>query len=98
MRLAQIVAVLTLVTIPSESVKYMSIHEPTLLCLVAGASVITAERGTNPRDTVANTDKGRGLDMSGCRTMLYEAGFTSLRRGDDTMIPLTSEYVKEKNR
>ena len=33
MRLAQIVAVLTLATISSKSVKYMSIHEPTLLGL-----------------------------------------------------------------
>lgn len=96
MRLAHIVAVLTLATIPSETVKYMSIHEPTLLGLVAGANVVTAERGANPRDLEAHTDEGRGLDMTGCRTMLYESGFTSLRRGDDTMIPLTIDYIKEK--
>ena len=36
----------------------------------------------------------RGLDMPAARRMLYEAGFTALRRGDGTTVPLTLDYVR----
>ena len=54
----------------------------------------TAETGVNPRDTAADTSAHRGMDLTDCRTMLYEAGFTHLCKGDGTLVELTEEYIK----
>ena len=81
-RLAQVVAVIALATLACRETKNIAVHEPNLLGLAAGANVVYAESGANPRDPEADTEKNRGLDMAGCRKMLYEAGFTSLLRGD----------------
>lgn len=47
----------------------------------------------NPRDTAAETNQNRGMDLTDCRTMLYEAGFTRLCKGDGTLVDLTPEYI-----
>lgn len=93
LRLAQIVAVITLATLNLKSLRYMSVHEPNQAGLLAGANVLTAESGANPRDNNLETSKGRGASMAECRKMLFEAGFTSLRRGDESMIPLNPENI-----
>ncbi|HWQ42024.1 MAG TPA: hypothetical protein VN456_08325 [Desulfosporosinus sp.] len=90
LRLAQIVAVITLATLNLKSMRYIGVHEPNQVGLLSGANVATAESGANPRDNNSETSKGRGLSVADCRTMLLEAGFTSLRRGDESMIPLES--------
>jgi biotin synthase len=59
------------------------------LRLISGANGVCAETGFNPRDTEIDTTKGRGLDMAACRSILHEAGFTALRRGDGRRVPLT---------
>lgn len=97
LRLAQIVAVITLATLNTKSMRYMSVHEPNQVGLLSGANVITAESGANPRDTNIDTSKGRGFSMANCRKMLFEAGFTSLRRGDESIIPLNLDYLKKTN-
>jgi biotin synthase len=88
-RLAQLAAVLTLATLECPETRNIAVHEPNLLGLCAGANAIYAETGANPRDTVADTAAGRGLDLAACRKMLYEAGFAALLKSDDTAVPLS---------
>ena len=92
-RLAQVVAVVALATLGRPETRNIAVHEPNLLGLCAGANVVYAESGANPRDTEADTEKNRGLDMAACRTMLYEAGFTGLLRGDLSTVPLNLDYL-----
>lgn len=83
-RLAQVVAVVALAALEVKETQSIAVHEPNLLGLVAGANTVYAETGANPRDTAVDTSGHRGLDMQGCRKMLYEAGFSSLLFGDRT--------------
>ena len=57
--------------------------------------VVYAETGANPRDAATDTSGHRGLDMAGARRMLYEAGFTALRRGDGTTVLLTLDSMAQ---
>lgn len=75
LRLAQIVAVVTLASLPLPELKTIGVHEPNLLGLTAGANAIYAETGANPRDTERETSGHRGLDIADCETMLWECGF-----------------------
>ena len=95
-RLAQIVAVVSLATLNCPETGNIAVHEPNLIGLTSGANVVYAETGANPRDTAADTSTNRGLDMAGCRKMMYEAGFTSLLRGDGTTVPLTLDYLQQQ--
>jgi len=54
-------------------------HEPNILGAAAGANLFWAEVGTNPRDTEADTSKGRGLDVRSCIDMFKEADFEMLQ-------------------
>ncbi len=89
LRLAQMCAVLSLTAPQVEGFKFMSVHEPNQAGFVSGANLITAESGGNPRDTNKETKEGRGWTMGRCRKMLWESGFTSLRLGDESLVPLT---------
>jgi biotin synthase len=91
--LAQVTAVVTLATLGCSETKNIAVHEPNLLGLAAGANVVYAETGANPRDAKADTTGSRGLDMAACRKMLYEAGFAALQRGDGASVPLNFEYM-----
>ncbi|VFQ44183.1 radical SAM protein [Desulfoluna butyratoxydans] len=53
----------------------LAAHEPSPLCLRAGANFLVAERGTNPRDMDTRTETGRAWDAPSCRAMLKEAGY-----------------------
>jgi biotin synthase len=92
-RLAQVVAVVALASLGCPETKNIAVHEPNLLGLAAGANVVYAESGANPRDTDANTERNRGLDMADCRKMLYEAGFAHLLRGDGTTVILDLNHL-----
>ncbi|HEY3396887.1 MAG TPA: radical SAM protein [Armatimonadota bacterium] len=94
LRLAQITAVVALAALNSPTIKNLAVHEPNLIGLTSGANVVYAETGINPRDTAADTSGSRGLDMAACRRMLYEAGFSSLLRGDGSRVPLTLEHLQ----
>jgi biotin synthase len=95
-RISQIIAVEALATLRMKRYPNFLIHEPGPLGLISGANLISAETGVNPRDTAGDTSQGRGLDVDACRRMLYEAGFTHLRCGDDTLVALTPEYIESK--
>jgi len=87
-RLGQVVAVVTLASLGCPDTGNIAVHEPNLIGLTSGANVVYAETGANPRDAATDTSNRRGLDMAGARKMLYEAGFTALRRGDGSTVPL----------
>jgi biotin synthase len=93
-RLAQIVAVVALASLSCPETQSIAVHEPNLLGLAAGANVVYAETGANPRDTAADTSGHRGLDVAACRKMLYEAGFKALRRGDGTTVHLDLDSIQ----
>lgn len=100
LRLAQVVAVNALVMLAVDPYPWIGVHEANPIGLVSGANNISAETGVNPRDTAADTSRGRGLDVAACREMLFQAGFEHLVRGDGTKVDLTAEYLKkcEENR
>lgn len=54
-------------------------HEPNILGATAGANLFWAEVGTNPRDTEAETSKGRGMDVKSCMDLFRQANFDILR-------------------
>jgi len=73
--LAKIVAATRLIM--ADKVVAHCTHEPNLPSLLAGANLIWAETGPNPRDTCLDTSKagGRGLTVRECRRLLWEAGY-----------------------
>ncbi|WP_455279538.1 radical SAM protein [[Eubacterium] cellulosolvens] len=73
-QLAKIVAVTRMVM--GNSAMWNCTHEPNLPSLLAGANLIWAETGPNPRDKCHDTSssEGRGLSVEQCRKMLMEAG------------------------
>jgi biotin synthase len=50
-----------------DRIKGMGVHEPNVASLMAGANVIYAETGPNPRDTTTDTSEGRGRSAATCR-------------------------------
>jgi biotin synthase len=93
LRLAQITAVNALAVMAMPQYPWIPVHEADYISLTSGANSICAETGVNPRDTSADTTQGRGLDVSACRTMLWQAGFSHLAMGDGTRVALTPEYM-----
>ena len=92
--LSLICAVQCLAHVDVNPLPWIGHHEPTPICYAAGSNLITAETGVNPRDTAADTSQNRGMDLTDCRTMLFEAGFTHLCKGDGTLVDLTPEYIE----
>jgi biotin synthase len=76
LEMAKFVAVTRLVA--GGAIRVMGVHEPSLLSLMAGANIIFAEVGPNPRDTKEDTAAGRGRTVEQCRRMLWEAGWAPL--------------------
>jgi biotin synthase len=70
--LTKIVAVTNVVVNPSRS---MNVHEPIQMALLAGVNQLYAEAGANPRDTISNTEKGRGFTPDKAWDMLWEGGY-----------------------
>ncbi|HTY47196.1 MAG TPA: hypothetical protein VMB46_05980 [Methanomassiliicoccales archaeon] len=95
LRLAQLCAVLALTAPQVEGFKFMSVHEPNQAGFISGANLITTESGGNPRDTSKETRENRGWTLASCRKMLWESGFTNLRLGDESLIPLSLDYLKQ---
>lgn len=76
--IARIVAIARLYL--GDQIRQMGVHEPSMVSLRAGAHRICAEVGMNPRDRAVDTAKGRGLSVTACEQMLWEAGFFHERR------------------
>jgi biotin synthase len=53
-------------------------HEPNGIGAMAGASLLWAENGSNPRDTDEKTETNRGYSVKKCREILSEAGWDIL--------------------
>jgi biotin synthase len=76
-RLAFLVAVVRLAM--GREVVGNCTHEPSLLGATTGANLFWAEAGTNPRDTEAETSKGRGISVKSCMELFRQADFDILR-------------------
>jgi biotin synthase len=50
-----------------------------MLGAISGANLFWAEAGSNPRDTEAETSKGRGLGVKACIRLFQEADFDLLK-------------------
>ena len=92
LRLAQVVAAVTLATLACPETRSIAVHEPNLLGLCAGANTVYAETGANPRDTQQETSGHRGRDVKDCKRMLYEAGFAALQLSPRKTVPLGAAY------
>lgn len=76
LRMAQIVAASILGT--PRTVKGFCTHEPCTLAALAGANLLWAESGSNPRDTRKKTEQGRGLDVEACARIYRESEWDTL--------------------
>ena len=92
LRLGQITAVVALATLECPETRCVGVHEPNMLGITAGANTVFAETGANPRDTEEDTTGHRGLDITGCKIMLYEAGFESILTSPGKRVSLTEPY------
>lgn len=78
LELSRLVAISRLVM--GDKVTAHCTHEPNLLALSAGANLLWAEAGPNPRDMKTDTSEGRGASVTNCQEILINAGF-ELREG-----------------
>ncbi len=53
-------------------------HEPNVIGVAAGANLIWAETGSNPRDTEKDTEGKRGMTVQQCRAIFKEAEWNVL--------------------
>ena len=51
------------------------LHEPSSLSLIAGGNLFFPEVGASPRDSEADTEKGRGTSIEKCRKIFEETGW-----------------------
>lgn len=78
LRMAQIVAITRLAT--PHNVVGNCTHEPNSLGIFAGANIIWAESGANPRDIEEKTEKGRGFSVARCADILEDNNFNILKQ------------------
>jgi len=60
------------------SIKGNCTHEPNVVGACAGANLLWAEVGSNPRDTIKDTEKKRGMSVQDCISILREAEWSVL--------------------
>ena len=75
LRLAQIVAVVTLASLKNKALKSIAVHEPNILSLNSGANSLYAESGKNPRDTAKDTSLSRGKSIAEILEMFKAANY-----------------------
>jgi len=76
LRMAQFVAV-TRLAMPRET-RGNCTHEPCTLGAIAGANLVWAETGANPRDDNEKTEEHRGKDVAYCRNIYLESDWQVL--------------------
>ena len=54
-------------------------HEPNVVGAYAGANLLWAEVGSNPRDTITQTERKRGMSVNECIDIFHEANWTVLQ-------------------
>jgi biotin synthase len=89
--LARTVAVTRLVM--GNTVTAHCTHEPNIPSLLAGANLLWAEVGSNPRDKDKETEHGRGMSIGQCQKMLQHAGY-NLRIGPTPSVMGDAWYAK----
>ncbi|QQE11786.1 hypothetical protein JD969_20275 [Planctomycetota bacterium] len=94
LRLAQVVAVVTLASVNNPALKHIAVHEPNKIGLTSGANTVYAESGSNPRDCDAETETCRGRTVDDCVEMLFDSGFSSLLYGNGCVGSLTHEVCQ----
>ncbi|MCU0851068.1 MAG: radical SAM protein [Candidatus Thermoplasmatota archaeon] len=62
----------------SSTVKGNCTHEPNVVGACAGANLLWAEVGSNPRDIIKDTEKKRGMSVQDCISILKEAEWSVL--------------------
>jgi biotin synthase len=75
-KIALILAVVRLAL--GEEIQGNCTHEPNVVGAFAGANLLWAEVGSNPRDTIKDTEKKRGMSVKECASILKEAEWTVL--------------------
>jgi biotin synthase len=75
-KMALILAVVRLAL--GNNIKGNCTHEPNVLGAFAGANLLWAEVGSNPRDTIKDTEKKRGMSVKNCFSILKEAEWNVL--------------------
>ncbi len=75
-KMAHIVAVVRLAT--GYNIMGNCTHEPNVIGVSAGANIIWAETGSNPRDTEKETEGRRGMTVQRCRQIFREAEWSVL--------------------
>ena len=53
-------------------------HEPNMIAPIAGANLFWAEFGSNPRDTIEQTEEKRGSSVQRCKTLFKETDWEVL--------------------
>jgi len=76
-RMALVIAAVRLLT--PLSVPGNCTHEPDGIGAFAGANLLWAEAGSNPRDTSEKTERERGMSVGECRAILEEADWKVLQ-------------------
>ena len=92
LRLAQILAVVSLAALADPEIKIIGSHEPSLIGLTSGANNGCAESGANPRDEAVETSGKRGLTVDDLARMFHEAGFDGIVRADGSRVSLKDDY------
>ncbi len=82
LELAKIVAITRLVM--GDTVMGHCTHEPNVPSIFAGANLLWAETGPNPRDSELETTEGRGMTVEDCRDMLCEQNYGILNGASKT--------------
>lgn len=75
-RMAHILGVIRLAT--GYNIPGNCTHEPNVIGVTAGANLIWAETGSNPRDTEKDTEGKRGMTVQQCREIFKEAEWNVL--------------------
>jgi biotin synthase len=71
-------------------------HEPNLPAILAGANLLWAEMGPNPRDDQPDTENSRGMGVKQCQNVLIEAGY-QIRTGPAITAHGTAGLVEKIN-
>ncbi|OBR96977.1 MULTISPECIES: radical SAM protein [Clostridium] len=70
--LSKIAAVTRIVTRPHRA---MNAHETIQMSLICGVNQLYAEAGANPRDSISNTEKSRGLSVKNIKKLFEDAEY-----------------------
>jgi len=96
-RLTQMASIFSLALASRKPLPGVNVHEPCQLGFFSGAYLLSAEYGGNPRDRSSETEKNRGMSISDCRKMLFDAGFDNIIGTNGSRIKLDIQYLMRTN-